>query len=61
MAKEMEKKNSLYIEPAATTEAAVENGEASKNFDDDGRPKRTGLSLTHNAHSVKYNLLTDVN
>ncbi|KAK6160561.1 hypothetical protein DH2020_003942 [Rehmannia glutinosa] len=42
-------KNSMYIE--ATTET-LENGATNKNFDDDGRPKRTGTLLTASAHIV---------
>ncbi|KAI3465200.1 hypothetical protein Pfo_021863 [Paulownia fortunei] len=48
MGKEFQK-NSMYIEP--TTEA-LENGQASKNFDDDGRPQRTGTLLTASAHII---------
>ncbi|KAK6139054.1 hypothetical protein DH2020_027204 [Rehmannia glutinosa] len=39
----------MYIE--ATTET-LENGATNKNFDDDGRPKRTGTLLTASAHIV---------
>ncbi|KAI3460104.1 hypothetical protein Pfo_016767 [Paulownia fortunei] len=48
MAKEF-KKNSMYFEQ--TTEA-LENGHASKSFDDDGRLKRTGTLLTASAHII---------
>lgn len=44
MAKELQK-NSMNIELAA------ENGEASKNFDDDGRVKRTGSHSHTNTHT----------
>ncbi|XP_042046811.1 amino acid permease 6-like isoform X2 [Salvia splendens] len=48
MAKELEK-NSLHIEPSTV---ALENGEASKDFDDDGRSRRTGTVLTASAHII---------
>ncbi|XP_057794246.1 amino acid permease 6-like isoform X2 [Salvia miltiorrhiza] len=46
MANELEKK-SMYIE-----QPALENGEASKNFDDDGRPRRSGTVMTASAHII---------
>ncbi|KAG8369153.1 hypothetical protein BUALT_Bualt15G0121700 [Buddleja alternifolia] len=48
MGKEFQK-NSMYLEQ--TTEA-LENGQASKSYDDDGRVKRTGTMLTASAHII---------
>ncbi|KAL7116846.1 hypothetical protein ACP275_03G031800 [Erythranthe tilingii] len=51
MAKEL-KESSMYIEPKPTTEALENGEEASKNFDDDGRVRRTGTLLTASAHII---------
>ncbi|KAK3017320.1 hypothetical protein RJ639_007163 [Escallonia herrerae] len=48
MSKEYQK-NSMYVEKSTET---LENGGLQKNFDDDGRPKRTGTLLTASAHIV---------
>ncbi|KAK8487079.1 hypothetical protein V6N11_033195 [Hibiscus sabdariffa] len=48
MAREMQK-SSMFIEQ---TTADYENGDAQKNLDDDGRPKRTGTWITASAHII---------
>ncbi|KAK4390358.1 Amino acid permease 6 [Sesamum angolense] len=51
METELQKRRSLYVEPA-TSRDELESGEASKTFDEDGRAKRTGTLLTASAHIV---------
>ncbi|KAK1554259.1 hypothetical protein Q3G72_009824 [Acer saccharum] len=49
MAKEMQK-GSLYIDQ--DVETSYQNGDVNKNFDDDGRDKRTGTWITASAHII---------
>ncbi|CAK9173898.1 unnamed protein product [Ilex paraguariensis] len=45
----MAQKNTMYVEQATET---LEKGDIRKNFDDDGRVKRTGTLLTASAHII---------
>lgn len=49
MAPEQQKKSTFYMEHEPST---MENGDSLKNFDDDGREKRTGTLVTASAHII---------